>query len=35
MPWYPSVRLLRQAHPGDWQPVVMRIAEDVAQLARH
>jgi Flp pilus assembly protein TadD len=22
MPWYPSVRLLRQARPGDWQPVL-------------
>ena len=34
MPWYPSVRLLRQQRAGDWQPVVARIAQDLAQLAR-
>ena len=34
MPWYPSVRLLRQRHPGDWQHVVARVAQDLAQLAR-
>ena len=33
MPWYPSLRLLRQPHPGDWQPVVARIAQDLAHLA--
>ena len=27
-PWYPTMRLFRQAKPGDWQPVVdaVRVA---------
>lgn len=33
MPWYPSVRLLRQQRPGEWDSVVMRIAQDIARLA--
>jgi FkbM family methyltransferase len=33
-PWYPSVRLYRQAQPGrDWSDVVGRIAIDLAALA--
>ncbi len=35
MPWYPSVRLFRQQHAGDWAPVVARIAQELAQRARH
>ena len=31
-PWYPSMRLLRQARPGDWTPVVQRAAQDLAVL---
>jgi len=26
-PWYPSARLYRQRHPGDWAPIVADIAE--------
>lgn len=32
-PWYPSMRLYRQATPGDWSPEIARIATDVAALA--
>lgn len=30
-PWYPSMRLYRQAKLGDWFPVFERIARDLAQ----
>jgi Flp pilus assembly protein TadD len=33
-PWYPSMRLFRQAQAGDWQRVVARVAASVAALAR-
>lgn len=26
-PWYPSLRIVRQATPGDWEGVVARVAE--------
>ena len=29
-PWYPSVRLFRQTEPGNWGPVVSRIAAELA-----
>ena len=31
MPWYRSARLLRQRQGDDWQPVVARVAHDLAQ----
>lgn len=30
-PWYPSLRLLRQAGPGDWQSLVEQALQAVAQ----
>jgi len=32
MPWYPSVRLFRQNTPGEWDPVIERIAADLSSL---
>ena len=26
-PWYPTMRLFRQARPREWEPVVARVAE--------
>jgi hypothetical protein len=33
-PWYPSMRLYRQAAPGDWGGVIARVAEDLAHSRR-
>lgn len=32
-PWYPTMRLYRQASRGDWRSVFQRIYEDVSRLA--
>jgi len=33
-PWYPTLRLYRQAHPTEgWSPVVSRVAADLSHLA--
>jgi hypothetical protein len=34
MPWYPSVRLIRQQQPHDWSAPMARIAGEIAALAR-
>jgi hypothetical protein len=32
-PWYPTMRLFRQPHMGDWGPVVARVADELRKLA--
>ena len=34
-PWYPTMRLFRQERPGDWEPVVARVAAGLARLAEN
>jgi ADP-heptose:LPS heptosyltransferase len=31
-PWYPTLRLYRQARPGDWDGVIERVRADLPQL---
>ena len=33
-PWYPTMRLYRQAHAGDWSVPLEHLAGDLAELAR-
>ncbi len=33
-PWYPTMRLLRQDHAGDWEPVAARVDAALRDLAR-
>jgi len=33
-PWYPTMRLFRQARPGDWQGVMQTITQEAAQLIK-
>jgi ADP-heptose:LPS heptosyltransferase len=33
-PWYPSMRIFRQARAGDWQEVIERVASALADRAR-
>ncbi|MGI8526481.1 MAG: tetratricopeptide repeat protein [Pseudolabrys sp.] len=33
--WYPAVRLLRQAMPGDWTELLARVAQEVRQRAKN
>ena len=32
-PWYPRLRIFRQARIGDWAPVIQRAAEALAEFA--
>lgn len=32
--WYPDVRLIRQASPGDWKPVIKTLAKDLKTYAK-
>lgn len=34
-PWYPTMRLFRQTSPGDWSPVIARVAASLRALAHH
>lgn len=31
-PWYESLRIFRQETQGEWEPVLLRVAEELAQL---
>lgn len=31
-PWYPTMRLFRQPHPGCWQPVIANVASTLKEL---
>ena len=33
-PWYPTMRLFRQPRPGDWDPVIAAVAQELATF-RH
>ena len=33
-PWYPTMRLFRQAKAGDWPEVIQRIARSLGSVAR-
>jgi ADP-heptose:LPS heptosyltransferase len=32
-PWYPTMRLFRQTHAGEWRPVIARVQEELQRLA--
>ena len=34
-PWYPGMRLFRQSHAGEWEPVVAKVLQALASFARN
>jgi len=34
-PWYPTMRLFRQEHPGDWESVIGRLTKELEKLGRY
>jgi ADP-heptose:LPS heptosyltransferase len=32
-PWYPTMRLFRQARPGDWQEPIARVRQAIEAIA--
>ncbi len=33
--WYPTMRLFRQSHPGDWDQVFRRVAQEIRKMVPH
>ncbi|KAB2646358.1 MAG: tetratricopeptide repeat protein [Verrucomicrobiota bacterium] len=33
-PWYPTMRLFRQQHPGDWEPVIASVHSELQLLVQ-
>jgi hypothetical protein len=33
-PWYPTMRLFRQSRPGEWEPVIERVAVELGEMTR-
>jgi ADP-heptose:LPS heptosyltransferase len=34
-PWYPTLRLFRQSHRGDWSPVLEQVVAELRRTNRH
>ena len=34
-PWYPTMRLFRQEHSGDWASVIGRLTEELEKISQH
>ena len=33
-PWYPSMRLLRQTQPGDWEGMIQKVCSELTRIGR-
>jgi hypothetical protein len=33
-PWYPSLRIFRQTRPGEWPPVIARVAAALSEMSQ-